>query len=167
VVPKSPASCGTYYMMLLLCSLFVSSPPAQEQATRPPLFYSVRAARVLSPKLRFCYLDLYCLVARPSCARHFRILLRFTSFRYFLLYLNCQSSYLRRKGNRCPGAPCRCLFPPTLRARPGSQANAALEGHSHISRIRRLLATPSNLLPTQSPSLPHDHTHALTSAYNR
>lgn len=33
VAPKSPAS------TLLLFSLLVSSPPAQEQVTQPPLFY--------------------------------------------------------------------------------------------------------------------------------
>jgi hypothetical protein len=55
-------------------------------------------------------------------------------------------------------------FPPTLRARPGSQANAALEGHSHFSHSTAA-GNPLNLLPTQSPSLPHEHTHALTSAY--
>jgi hypothetical protein len=51
-----------------------------------------------------------------------------------------------------------------LRARPGSQANAALEGHSHFSHSTAA-GNPLNLLPTQSPSLPHEHTHALTSAY--
>ncbi|KAN0130340.1 hypothetical protein V8E53_011853, partial [Lactarius tabidus] len=34
-----------------------------------------------------------------------------------------------------------------------------------LALVPWLLATPLNLLPTQSPSLPHEHTHALTSAY--
>ncbi|KAN0138141.1 hypothetical protein V8E53_004030 [Lactarius tabidus] len=121
---------------------------------------AVRAARALSPKPRFCYLDLCCLIARLCFSVSSLFLF---PFRYYLLYLNTAvfvSSKYRRSG-----APCRCLFPPTLRARPGSQANAALEGHSHFSHSTAA-GNPLNLLPTQSPSLPHEHTHALTSAYS-
>jgi hypothetical protein len=51
-------------------------------------------------------------------------------------------------------------YPPTLRARPGSQANAALEGHSHISHSTAA-GNPPTSYPRQSPSLPHD-LHART-----
>jgi hypothetical protein len=52
-----------------------------------------------------------------------------------------------------------------LCAHPGSQANAALEGHLHFSHLTAA-GNPLNLLPTQSPSLPHEHMHTLMSVYS-
>jgi hypothetical protein len=123
----------------------------------------VRPACVLSPKPRFSYLDLCCLDARPPHAYYFPIFLSY-SFRYFVLYLNttllCPFEMIIDVEER----RVTTYFPPTLRARPGSQANVALEGHSHFSHSTAA-GNPLNLLPIQSPSLPHEHTHALTSAY--
>jgi hypothetical protein len=125
------------------------------------LSHVVRPARVLSPKPRFCYLDLCCLIARVCFSVSSLFLF---PFRYYLLYLNTLILLLRniREVEERRVAAC---FPPTLRARPGSQANAALEGHSHISHSTAA-GNPLHLLPCQSPSLPHEHTHALSSTYN-
>jgi hypothetical protein len=52
----------------------------------------VRAARALSPKPRFSYLDLCCLDART-------LMLSLISFRYFILYLNTSSYHFEQYSN--------------------------------------------------------------------
>jgi hypothetical protein len=116
---------------------------------------SVRAARVLSPKPRFSYLDSLASMPEPSYAYHFRILLLFSSFRYFLLYLNCQSSCLRKRidvQERRVAAcfPQHCVLVPEVRPTRHSK-------DTRISRIRRLLATPSTSY-LHNPPLCHTNT---------
>jgi hypothetical protein len=81
----------------------------------------------------------------------FCILLHFTSFRYYLLFLNTLPLHLQKRIHRR-------VFPPSCVLVPEVRPSAALKGQSH------------NFLPLTSwsrNSLCHTiFTHALTSAYN-
>jgi hypothetical protein len=56
-----------------------------------------------------------------------------------------------------PVSPQLCVLVPEVRPMQHSK-------DTHISQIQQLLATPQPLT-LQSPSLPHEHMHALMSAY--
>jgi hypothetical protein len=95
----------------------------------------------------------------PHCPNHFRILILFSSLRYFLFVLKL-SVFASSKRIDVQERRVATCFPSTLRARPGSQANAALEGHSHISHSTAAGNPPQPL--TYTIPLSATRTHART-----
>jgi hypothetical protein len=113
----------------------------------------VRPARVLSPKPHFLIL-IFCLIARVlPHAYHFPIFLSFL-FQVLCFLLKYPPAVAPLEYHRRSGAPCRYLFSPNFAC---SSRKSGQRGTRRTLAITNSTAAgiPPNLLPYQSPSLPH------------